>query len=263
MNVQEQNWSTLFDHHPDESISWHGTWTIYSPEQEVIKSYQGVRSFRANEDKTVIYQTNNYTYADGSSEEKNWQLDKQTANQPDGIIHRAAPSMRAVSIAPGVYAWLSKKVALGKHFGLELFFRHEHWRTSVAAIYGENSNLEKITHIREHLGSFPAQPASAEVKTTEGKWIGEKQYLTPDLTVSNAELIQNLVLVPLENKNQTFFLPDGIVINAPTTLRIGQEFNIIAGKFVSEKQFKRLIAQYDTLGNFQLLISEIFHRLLE
>ncbi|BAY24494.1 hypothetical protein NIES2100_42890 [Calothrix sp. NIES-2100] len=260
MNAQEQNWSNLFAHHTPEGMSWHGIWTRYSPDLEVIQSFQGIRSFRANEDKTVIYQTNNYTYADGSTEEKNWQLDKQTSNQPDGIIHTAIPSMRALSIAPGVQAWLSKTFEPGKHFGMELFFRHEDWRNSVSVIYGENSAVEKITHIREHLGSFPAETPGAKVKTIEGKWIGKKQYITPDLTVSNAETIQNLVLAPLEEQNQTFFLPDGIVINAPTSLSIGQEFDIIAGRFVSENQFKRLTAKYDNFGNFQLLISEIFHR---
>jgi Domain of unknown function (DUF3598) len=260
MNAQEQNWSNLFGHHTPEVSSWHGIWTINSPQLEVIRSYQGVRSFRANEDETVIYQTNNYIYADGSTEEKHWQLDKQTCNQADGIIHTAVPSMRALSIAPGVNAWLSKKLEPGKNFGLELFFRNEDWRNSVAVIYGEDSTIAKITHIREHLGSFSAQSPGVEVKNIEGNWIGEKQYITPDLTVSNAEPIQNFVLVPLEDKNQTFFLPDGIVINAPTSLIIGQEFNIVAGRFVSETKFKRLIAQYDNLGNFQRLTSEIFHR---
>ncbi|MDZ8053326.1 MAG: DUF3598 family protein [Aulosira sp. ZfuVER01] len=260
MNAQEQNWSNLFGHLTSEGMSWYGTWTFYSPELEVIKSYQGVRSFRVNKDKTVIYQTNNYTYTDGSTEEKNWQLEKQICNQADGIIHTAVPSMRALSITPAVYAWLSKTFESGKYFGLELFFRNEDWRTSVAVIYRENNVIERITHIREHLGSFPTQSPGAEVKNIDGKWIGEKQHLTPDLKVSNPEPVQNLVLVPLEDKNQTFFLPDGIVISAPTTLRIGQEFNIIAGRLVSLNQFKRLTAQYDTLGNFHLLISEIFHQ---
>lgn len=259
-HLQEQNWSNIFGHLTPKGINWCGTWTIYSPELEVIKSYQGIRSFRHNEDKTVIYQTNSYTYADGSTSEKHWQFDKQVCNKNDGIAYIEFPAMRILSIAPGVYAWLSKKLELSQKFSLELFFSHEDWRTSVVILYGENSTLEKIVQIREHLDNFPAQPPDAEVRNIDGQWIGEKQQLTPDLTVSHAESIANLVLISVEDKNQTFFLPDGVVINAPTSLQMSQEFSISAGRFVSPNQFKRLTAQYENLGNFQLLISEIFHR---
>lgn len=259
-HLQEQNWSNLFGHLTPEGINWCGTWTIYTPELEVVKTYQGVRSFRPNEDQTVIYQTNNYTYANGSTEEKHWQLNKQACNQTDGIAYTEFPSMRALSIAPGVYAFLNKKLELGKKFALELFFSYEDWRTSVVVHYAENSTVDKIAHIREHLNSFTAQPPGTEVKNIEGKWIGEKQQLTADLILSNAEPIQNLVLFSVGDKNQTYFLPDAIVINAPTNLKIGQEFSISIGRMVSQNQFKRLTAQYDNLGNFQLLISEIFYR---
>lgn len=259
-HLQEKNWSNIFGHLTPEGINWCGTWTIYSPELEVIKSYQGIRSFRHNEDKTVIYQTNNYTYADGSTNEKHWQFNKQICNQIDGVAYTEFPSMRILSIAHGVYAWLKKQLESSQKFSLELFFSHEDWRTSVVIIYGENSTLEKIVQIREHLNSFPPKPPDAEARNIDGKWIGKKQQLTPDLTVSNTEIIQDLVLVPLGDKNQTLFLPDGVVINAPTTVKIGQEFSISIGRMVYPNQFKRLTAQYDNGGNFQLLISEIFHR---
>ncbi|BAY28656.1 hypothetical protein NIES2107_04870 [Nostoc carneum NIES-2107] len=262
MNAQERNWSTLFGHHTQESISWYGTWTSYSLTKEVVKSFKGVRSFRANEDNTIIYQTNNYTYADGREEEKNWQIDKQTCNRDDGIIHPALPSMKVLAITPEIYGSVDKKLEPGKMLGMELFFRNADWRTSVVVIYAKNSAIERFTQIREYLGSFPVKPPDAEVKEIDGKWIGEKQYINADLTVSNVESIENLTLVPLKDENiyQTVFLPDGIVINTPKILPSGQEFSIIAGKFVSPTEFKRLTAQYDSAGNFQRLTSEIFYR---
>jgi Domain of unknown function (DUF3598) len=260
MNAQEQNWSTLFGNHTPEGISWHGTWTTYSPDKEVLNSLQCVRTFCSNEDNTIIYHTNNYIYADGREEEKTWQIEKQTCNQDDGIIHPGLPSMRTLSITPQIYAVLGKKFTPGSRFGMELFFRNEDWRTSVVVMCGENSVIEKFTQIREYLGSFPVQPPDAEVRNIDGQWIGEKQYINADLSLSNIESIENLMLVPLEDTYQTVFLPDGIVINTPKTLQNGQEFSIIAGRFVSQNQFKRLIAQYDNLGNFQRLTSEIFHR---
>nr|WP_287242134.1 MULTISPECIES: DUF3598 family protein [unclassified Okeania] len=76
MNLQEQNWTNLFGNHTPEGIAWYGIWTRYSLELEVIKSFQSIRKFSANQDKTVINQQNNYTYADGSTEEKQWQIEK-------------------------------------------------------------------------------------------------------------------------------------------------------------------------------------------
>lgn len=260
MNAQEQNWLNLFGNYTPEGIAWHGTWTRYSPEIEVINSFQGIRKFWANEDKTIIYHTNNYIYADGSTEEQTWQLDKQTCNQPDGLMHVALPSMRSVSVGQGTNGGVSKKLVPGKNFGVELFFRHEVWRTSVVIVYGVNSDLERMVHIREHLDSFPVQSPGSEVKEIKGKWLGERTSIDSALNISVTEPTPELVLDPTNGINKTLFLPDGIVINAPEKLKIGQDFQLIAGRFVAENQFKRLTAKYDEHGDFQLLISEVFYR---
>ena len=261
MKAQEQNWTNLFGDRTPEGIAWHGTWTVYSPNQEVIKSFQGVRRFWANEDKTVITHTNNYTYPDGSTQEKTWQLEKQTCNQSDGVTHPAILSMRTLSFGQGANAWLSKRLESGKNFGVELFFRYQDWRTSVASIYADSGELDRITLIREHRGSFPNQPPGSEVKNISGKWIGKKEYMTPDLKVSPIEEPQYLVLYPTGGKNETFFLPDGVVVNIPKRLKLGEEFEMIAGKFVSDNEYKRLNAKYDESGEFTLLISEVFRQL--
>jgi hypothetical protein len=261
MNTQEQNWKKLFGNHTLEGIAWHGIWTVYSPEKEIIKSFQGVRSFRVNEEQTAIIHTNNYTYPDGSTAEQTWQLEKQSCNQRDGVIHPAILSMRALSFGQGATAWVSKTLETGKKFGVELFFRYKDWRTSVASIYGENGDLEKITLIREHLGSSP-KTAGPEIEHffLLGKWLGTKEDMNPDLKVSPAEETQALVLDPTGGKNETFFLPDGVVANTPKRIKVGEEFEIVAGKLVSTDEYKRLTCKYDKSGAFALLISEVFRR---
>ncbi|QIR37545.1 DUF3598 family protein [Tolypothrix sp. PCC 7910] len=260
MNAPERNWSTLFGDHTPEGVSWYGIWTSYALNQEVINSLKCVRNFRSNADQTIIYHTNSYEYADGSKEEKTWQIDKQICNQDDGILHPGLPTMRTLAITPEIYAVLVRNFEPGKRFGMELFFRNEEWRTSVVVMCGENSDIERFTQIREYLGSFPVKPPDPVVKDIDGQWIGEKQYINADLSVSNVESIENLTLASLEDSYQAVFLPDGIVINTPKSLQIGQEFSIIVGKFVSANKFKRLTAKYDKLGNFQRLTSEIFYR---
>jgi hypothetical protein len=258
MHLQEQNWSYLYDDITTEEIAWHGIWTVYSPAKEFVNSYQGVRRFRANEDKTVIYQSNTYTYPNGRVQEQSWQIDKQSCNQPDGVTHPHILTARALSFGAGVNAWISQKVDLGKYFNVELFFRYQDWRTSVAIIYyEEDCHLEKIYHIREYRGSFPQEPAGLELENISGNWKGKKESKTPDLQVSASE-IPELVLAPIGGKNETFFLPDGIVVNIPKSLKVNEAFEIVAGKLVAENQFNRLTVQYDDSGAFTRLISEVF-----
>ncbi len=71
MNI-EQHREQLFGYLPIDSISMHGTWTVYSPEKQVIKSAQGIRNLRPNADKTVINHTNQFPSPDGSKVEKQW-----------------------------------------------------------------------------------------------------------------------------------------------------------------------------------------------
>ncbi|MBD2185462.1 DUF3598 family protein [Aerosakkonema funiforme] len=260
MNSQEQNWTNLFGKITSEGIAWHGIWTRYSPEKEVLESFQGVRNFRANENKTVITHTNNYIYADGSTAEKSWQIEKETCNQPDGIMHPALLSMRALSFGQGVNAVVSKILENEEYFGVELFLQHENFRTSLTPIYGKTGDLERMTLIREQLGSFPDEKPELEVDNISGNWIGKREYMTPDLKVSPASETQQLVLDANAGKNKTFFLPDGVVVNAPKKVEFGEEFEIAAGKFVSKNEYKRLTAKYDESGKFSLLISEVFER---
>ena len=258
MNPQEQNWLNLFGNYPSEGVAWHGIWTSYSPTQTLIKSHQGVRSFKPNENQTVIHQINNYTYSDGRTEEKHWRIEKETCNQPDGLIHPASELGRALSLGNDAQVWISQQLERGKFFGGELFFRHEDWRTSIVSVYGDNGNLERIVQIREHLNSFSNQPPAAEIENISGKWLGTKQSMTPDLKISPIEEVSQLVLDPTAGKNETIFLSDRVVVNIPKKVKLAEEFELVSGKFVADNQYKRLRVKYDKKGTFAMLISEVY-----
>jgi Domain of unknown function (DUF3598) len=257
MNLQEKNWENLFGHITTEGISWHGIWTRYSPDKEIITSFKAVRRFQANEDKTVITHINKYSYSDGREEEKTWHIEKQTSNQPDGVIHPGLLSTRAVSFGEDKNAVISKQLEAGKKFAGELFFRYQDWRTSVVTMYSESGDLEIITIIRENRNSFPNTPAKAEIEQLP-RWSGRKEYINSDLQISASTENQELVLDPTKGKNKTISLPDGIVVNVPLSVNIGEEFEIVAGKLVAENEYKRLTAKYDNSGAFAMLISEVF-----
>jgi Domain of unknown function (DUF3598) len=258
MNLQQRNWQNLFGHITLEGVSWHGIWTMYSPDNKVITTFKGIRKFQANEDQTIITHTNKYIYLDGKEQEIIWKIEKQVYNQPDGIIHPALLSMRALSFGDGANAVLSKQLEAETKFGAELFFRYQDWRTSVATIYDESGELLRISIICEELDSFPTVPAELETEKLSRNWIGQKESITPDLKISALQETQQLVLDPTEGKNQTFLLGDRIVVNAPKKVSLGEEFELVAGKMVAENKYKRLTAQYDNSGAFTMLISEVF-----
>ncbi|MBD2741344.1 DUF3598 family protein [Coleofasciculus sp. FACHB-1120] len=76
-------------------------------------------------------------------------MDRETWNQPDGVVHPTMPSMRTLSFGAGATAWISQKFIPEKPFGGELFFRDGNWRTSAAIVYGENDQMfSNRTHSR-------------------------------------------------------------------------------------------------------------------
>lgn len=259
-NRQEKHWQKLFGHLAPEGNSWYGIWTVYSPTREVIKSSKGIRILQANSDKTIITHTNQFPLPDGTTQEKQWQIDKETCNLPDGLSHPADTSKRGIALqGEGSSAWVPKTLETGRNFSVELFLKYEDFNTSIGSIYNEQGSLEKILYLREHFGSFPDSQSEAETIDLSGKWKGTTESITPDLEVSPIVEIQELVLDPTGGKNETFLLPQ-VVINIPKTLPLGEEFEIIAGKLVTANQYQRLTAKYDKSGHFALLTSEIFCR---
>ncbi|MDJ0697629.1 DUF3598 family protein [Mastigocoleus sp. MO_188.B34] len=67
MQLKERNWQNFIANHMRD---WHGIWTRYSPTGEIMESFQSLRSFRSNPEKTIIHQSNRHIYADGKIEKK-------------------------------------------------------------------------------------------------------------------------------------------------------------------------------------------------
>lgn len=237
----------------------YGVWTVYSPEKEILKSSQGIRTLVANTDKTAIAHINQFPLPDGSTQQKQWQIEKESCNLPDGLLHPADPSKRALALTDdGSSAWVPLKLKSNHRFSVELFLKHEDWNTSIGSIYAENGDLEKILHLREHLNTFPEVNTLTEITNLSGNWIGIKQSITPDLNISVPEEITELILDPTEGKNETFFLPENVIVNIPKKVQVGEAFAIVSGQLMTGNKYQRLTAQYDSNGAFTILILEIF-----
>ncbi len=258
MDLKEQNWINLCANHLRD---WHGIWTRYSPEGEVIESFQSLRSFRSNQEQTEITQFNRYIYSDGKTEEKNWQLNK-FSNKPNGICHPAVPSMRAFFFDQGAATWSAKQLEPETIFQpAEFFFRYEELRHSVPIIYDGSGCLMRIVSIREDATGFPSKYWSTELnllpdRNLSGNWQGSSVTMTPDLTVSPP--IPAQLHFPIEG-NEISFLPDGISVSYPAKVAIGNHFTIAANWLVTPSHLQQLSVRYDESGAFSSLTLELLH----
>lgn len=253
MNNLDKNWHNLFGEYTTGGTAWYGRWIVYSPNKEVISSKQAVRSFRSNLDNTVITHINRYVDPKGNAEEKIWQIDQATCNQADGVVHPAMPFMRALSFGEGATAWIAPKFVPGKPFGVEFFFRDDNWRTSAAIVYGENGQLDRMVHIREHISGFSDESASVESADYLGDWIGNQRTMTSDLSILPEEKIQ--LSFNQGGDCKMILLPRGLVLMLPERVSMDQPIQIAAAQRTIDCQLKYFAAHYTAVGAFTSLIS--------
>lgn len=252
MNAQDKNWNNLFGEYTTDETAWYGRWTTYSPSQEVISTKQAVRSFRANSDNTIITHINRYVDTNGNTEEKIWQIERRTCNQPDGVIHPAMPFMRALSFGEGATAWIVPKFVPEKPFGVEFFFRDDDWQTSAAIVYGENG-IARIVHVKEHLGSFFDELVGVEFSDNLGNWVGNQRTMTSDLSILPEKNIQ--LSFSQEGDRQIILLPKGLILILPERVTTNQPIQMAAAQRTADRQLKYFAAHYNTVGAFTSLIS--------
>lgn len=260
MELKEQNWQNFIKNHLRD---WHGIWTRYSPEGEIIESFKSLRSFSTNPEQTELFQTNRYFYGDGRIKEKKWHSYKQEKVFSDGMMHPAFPTMRSYFMKQGSAVWLMKKLEPDSIFQpAEFFFRYKNLRHSVPVIYDANGSLMRVVSIREDSEDFPSKYWSQEVnllpeRNFTGDWQGTSVTMTPDLRVSGP--IPTQLNEPLE-ENKMFFFPDEISLSCPTQVTIGTPFTIAANWLVNDSQLQRLSVKYNHNGVFLGLTLEIFDR---
>jgi hypothetical protein len=255
MNNLNQNWNNLFGEYTTDETAWHGCWTVYSPNQDVLKVQRAVRSFQSNLDNTVVTHTNRYLDGEDTIvDKKTWHIDRQTCNQPDGVVHPAMPSQRALSFGAGATAWLSPQFIPETPFGLELFFRDGNWRSSVVIVYGTNGQLDKIVHIQEHLGCFSNESPSLAPVDLMGTWIGEKRSMTPSLSISSEEKTR-IFFAQLSDGHKLMSLSGGMIVMLPEVVTLDQPMQIIAGQQTIDGRLKQITVHYSALGAFTLFVS--------
>ncbi|MDJ0705368.1 MAG: DUF3598 family protein [Leptolyngbyaceae cyanobacterium MO_188.B28] len=281
MNKQEQHWLNLFGDYTSEGTAWHANVTVYTPDQHVLRAYQFTRTFATNHDKTIVTHRNEYFLHDGATKEQTWRLDKQTCNQPDGVIHPASTNMRSLSMGQGSSAWVPTQVVPNQAFSTELFLRKDSHRYSVVIIYTLEGQIERIVTITEQVNEFPPPATGEKLEKLSGQWREKVETMTPSLEVimhDKGAIWKDLPLDSSQTGNKTFLLPDNFVVNIPEALAISQggegdtsEFyfpalseqqtcRLTVGKRMHETEYKQLSLEYNHSGDLQRLECQTFER---
>jgi Domain of unknown function (DUF3598) len=245
IDLQEQNWNNFCGKHLHD---WHGLWTRYTPSGEVVESFQSLRSFHGNDERTEVTQTNRYLYADGRTEEKVWRLEK--------------PALSSIFFEQGLGAFISKQFETGKFFAAELFLLHENLRCSAIVGYANGADLTLIANIREDSQGFPSKYWTTMLDflaegNQNGEWSGTSVTMYPDLQI--------LLPVPCEFKWSTegrkvIYLPDGVTLLCPEQLSAGKSFTITANWLVAPTEMQQISVNYDDSGAFSSMNLELLSR---
>ncbi len=256
MDIKERNWNYFTNHLRD----WHGIWTRYTPQGDVKESFESLRSFKSNPEKTQIAHTNTYIYTNGENKQESWEFNVLSNSLSDGLFHPSRETMRGYFFASGHATWATAKLKPSSYFGIELFFQHQDLRHSVGLVYDDSGNLFHTANIREDSNGLPSKYWSTELNQLleryfSGDWQGISMTITPELKIS--EPIPTLFNWHREG-HKYYYLPDGVSVNCPSAISIGTPFSLIANWLINNYEMHQLIANYDELGAFSSLTLETF-----
>ncbi|NEO37314.1 MAG: DUF3598 family protein [Moorea sp. SIOASIH] len=243
--LKQHNWTNFITHH---LRNWYGSWTIYSPEGEVMESFVGSRCSIINPEQTQITQTNVYMYDNGTEEEKVFH------NTPNSLINGLADQTAQASFMymfeQGSAIWTVNRFEPGELFAVEFWFRYQELRHSLLVVYNSDGKLTKTVSVREEDLQKPCD-----------HWTLNPQ-LIPHRDIINGEEGLAITLTPVTQlsqprpthlaweypDHQTFYYPDGISLSYPPKLKPEMSLVVIGDWQVNPNIRQQLLVDYNSSG---------------
>ena len=241
MQPQLQNWDNFCKYHVN--CDWYGVWTKYSPDGQVIDSFQCIRSFHLNQNGSEIKHQNHYIYPDGKKETRNFGPYKK-------------PDTRALFL-DNSFSWGSIIVVEESRFGFKTGFRYEDKRVSAVVIYNETGNLQEITVISEVLKGISEESNVISPEQFSGIWKGKAKTINPNWIVSfPVETIYN----QLENNADDYLnlhFPEGVYVNCPSQVEPEKDFVAVVDWLINPNLLQSGIRKYDSSGFTDFTLAEL------
>lgn len=260
---------------------WQGSFTSFSPQGELLEDTPTVVSLQGlNDNKTIRQIVRRYppkTSPTGELEPQDLVLDYSFLNRSILFFNNGAFSQGSMQFAPF------------SEFGTEFCLIQSDRRLRLLQMYNRNSQVEKITLIREKLTSennSPNLPVVEEgshltVDDLLGEWQGQAVTIYPDLRSPDifptklqiylndaGRLVQQLSFgdriitssARIDGKClyfdqgsqpvQVLLLPNGASSNCPCQIKNGQAFVLELGWMHAPNQRQRIIRSYDAKGGW-------------
>lgn len=251
---------------------WQGSFTSFSQQGEQIEDTPTVVSFEGINDNKTMRQI----------------VRRMPQNQPvnEKVFEYSSLGKNILFHENGAFSFGSIQWAPFSEFGTELGLIKGNRRLRLVQIFDRNSQLEKLTLIREKLaGSKEAERPHLTVEQLLGEWHGEAVTVYPDFrtpdnyptilkinrekgdrlfqqltfgsgnaarTIASTAKINGSV-ISFDQGNiptQILLLPDGASSNCPLQIKPGHFFVLEIGWLLQPNQRQRLIRTYSDKGEW-------------
>lgn len=251
---------------------WQGSFTRFSPKGEQLEDTPTVVSFEMLNDQKTMRQI----------------VRRLPPNQPidEKILEYSSLSRNILFLENGAFSFGSIQWGPFSEFGAELGLIEGKRRLRLVQLFNRDSQLEKITLIREKLaGSNELERPLLTVEQLFGEWQGEAVTIYPNFSKSETystvlkiapekgdSLVQQLtfgtgntartitskaqingsVLTFTESAlpTQVILLPDGASSNCPLQIKPGHFFVLEVGWLIQPNLRQRLIRTYSEKGEW-------------
>jgi hypothetical protein len=255
---------------------WHGSFTRFSPQGELLEDTPTVVSFTGlNQNQTMRQVVQRYT-SDRSAIADEKVLEYSSLNKGTLFFENGAFSQGSIQLAPFT------------EFGAELGLIADDRRLRLVQLFDRSGNLDRLTLIREKLAqSTTPEKDSLKLNDLLGEWQGEATTLYPDwrspdtyptrlkLHQADDRLVQQLSFGNLEAERtltssariddsqlhfdqstpptQVLLLPDKASSTCPLSVKVGQPVLLEVGWLIEPHLRQRLIRSYNNKGEWTSL----------
>lgn len=248
--------------------AWQGSFTRLSPQGEIQQDIPTLVTFEGVNDNQTIRQTVQHFSSDGEVVEEK-------------VLVYSSLNRGVLFFEDGAFSQGSIQFGPFSQFGAELGFINENRRLRLVQLFDKNSNLSRLTLIRERLldTQAPERPPLT-VEMLLGEWQGEavtlyadlrnpesyctslsiqmvgdrlsQRLTTPSLEFTSTAKIDGSILYFDQGSHpvQVLLLPDGASSTTPLTIPKGCPFFLEAGWLIAENLRQRMIRSYDAKGGW-------------
>jgi hypothetical protein len=241
---------------------WQGSFTRFSPQGTLLEDIKSIVSLSGLNNNQTIRQI----------------VSRQ--GQADLVLEYSSVARSTLFFANGAFSQGSIQLAPFTEFGAELGLIHQHRRLRLVQLFDKNSQLDKITLIREYLaGTEPVERPTLQIKDLLGEWQGEAVTIYPDLrspdkystnlklqlddtgrliqslsfgerTITSTGTINGSKINFDQNQIQVLLLPNGASATSPLQLQLRQPLFLEVGWLIKPHLRQRMIRSYNNKGEW-------------